>query len=116
MNIEKLARQIAMKYVYGDHNALTDEQEIQDITKDITDLVIENEAKSHGVLDSVSKRLSIKLEDWHHQCGDGCCDMYGTEIALNGKKCDNQCAGDDVRTALEFVLTDLGYEVDVDVC
>ena len=56
MNIEKLARQIAMKYVYGDHNALTDEQEIQDMTKDITDLVIENEAKNHVVLDNVSKR------------------------------------------------------------
>ena len=67
-------------------------------------------------INGVSKRLSIKLEDWHYQCGDGCCDMYGTEIALNGKKCDNQCAGDDVRTALEFVLTELGYEVDVDVC
>tara|TARA_R110000787_G_scaffold7178_1_gene24684 strand:+ start:9973 stop:10317 length:345 start_codon:yes stop_codon:yes gene_type:complete len=67
------------------------------------------------LLNPVSKRLSIKLEDWHHQCGDGCCDMYGTEIALNGKKCDNQCAGDDVRAALEFVLTELGYEVDVDV-
>lgn len=64
----------------------------------------------------VSKRLSIKLEDWDYQCGDGCCDMYGTEIALNGKKCDNQYAGDDVRTALEFILTELGYEVDIDVC
>lgn len=64
----------------------------------------------------VSKRLSIKLEDWHYQCGDGCCDMYGTEITLNGKACDNLYAGDDVRTSLEFVLTELGYEVDIDVC
>ena len=64
----------------------------------------------------VSRRISIKLEDWHYQCGDGCCDMYGTEITLNGKKCDNQYAGDDVRTALEFILTELGYEVDINVC
>lgn len=64
----------------------------------------------------VSKRLSIKLEDWHYQCGDGCCDMYGTEIALNNKVCDNQYAGDDVQKSLEFVLTELGYEVDIDVC
>lgn len=64
----------------------------------------------------VSKRLSIKLEDWHYQCGDGCCDMYGTEIALNKKVCDNQYAGDDVQKSLEFVLTELGYEVDIDVC
>lgn len=78
------------------------------------DYIKKKELKS-DLLNPVSKRLSIKLEDWHHQCGDGCCDMYGTEIALNGKKCDNQCAGDDVRAALEFVLTELGYEVDVDV-
>lgn len=67
------------------------------------------------VLFSVSKRLSIKLEDWHYQCGDGCCDMYGTGIALNDKVCDNQYAGDNVQTALEFVLTELGYDVDIDV-
>jgi len=74
------------------------------------------EKKKQLLMHSVNKRLSIKLEDWHYQCGDGCCDMYGTEIVLNGKKCDNQYAGDDVRTALEFVLTKLGYEVDIDVC
>jgi len=67
----------------------------------------------HDSISSVNKRLSIKLEDWHYKCGDGCCDMYGTEITLNGKKCDNQYAGDDVRTALEFVLTELGYEVTI---
>lgn len=70
----------------------------------------------HGVRKRKKKRLSVKLEEWHYQCGDGCCDMYGTEISLNGKKCNNQYAGDDVRTALEFILTELGYEVDIDVC
>ena len=61
--------------------------------------------------------FQLKLEDWHYQCGDGCCDMYGTEIALNGKVCDNQYAGgDDVQKSLEFVLSELGYEVDIDVC
>lgn len=74
--------------------------------------MIKKQLSIHGV----SKRLSIKLEDWHYQCGDGCCDMYGTEIALNGKVCDNQYAGDDVQKSLEFVLSELGYEVDIDVC
>jgi len=55
MDIEKLARQMAMKYVYGDHDALTDEQEIQEMTKDISYLVIENQAKNNEVLDPVSK-------------------------------------------------------------
>ncbi len=83
--------------------------------KETEQLALKDEEHISLDLHNVSKRLSIKLEDWHYQCGDGCCDMYGTEIALNGKKCDNQYAGDHVRTALEFVLTELGYEVDIDV-
>ena len=89
----------------GDENATN-------LAHSLAKYAIKKQLPIHGV----SKRLSIKLEDWHYQCGDGCCDMYGTEIALNDKVCDNQYAGDDVRTALEFVLTELGYEVDIDVC
>lgn len=93
---------------------LTDEQ-AKTLHKHEQELLKEVEKQALNIPD-VSKRLSIKLEDWHYQCGDGCCDMYGTEIALNDKKCDNQYAGDDVRATLEFVLTELGYEVDIDVC
>ena len=40
--------------------------------------------------------------------------MFGTELIVNGVKCDNQYAGDDVTTALEFVLKSLGHEVEIE--
>lgn len=59
------------------------------------------------------KKLLIEFEDWHHQCGDGCCDMYGTDIFLNGEKLDTQYA-EDSKNALKAVLEKLGYEVEFD--
>lgn len=58
-----------------------------------------------------SKKLIIEFEDWHHQCGDGCCDMYGTDIYLNGEKLDEMFA-EDSKNALKAVLEKLGYEVE----
>lgn len=58
------------------------------------------------------KKLYITLNDWSYHCVDGCCTNYGTEISLNGKKCDNEYAGDGVMESLKFVLTELGYEVE----
>ena len=58
------------------------------------------------------KKLEIELKDWHHQCGDGCCDLYGTDIYLNGEKLEEQQA-DDSRNALKAVLEKLGYEVEI---
>lgn len=59
------------------------------------------------------RKVNIKLNDWHYQCGDGCCDMYGTELIVNGKKCENQYAGDDVGLAIEFLLEELGYDFEI---
>ena len=58
------------------------------------------------------KLLKIELVDWHHQCGDGCCDTYGTYIYLNGEKLEEQYA-DDSKNALVAVLEKLGYRVDI---
>jgi len=58
------------------------------------------------------EKLNIELKNWHYQCGDGCCDLYGTDIYLNGEKLDEQNA-DDSRNALKAVLEKLGYEVDL---
>lgn len=98
------------------HKYWADESGGYDKEDIMVDAFVEGYKQAFALYNVVSKRLSIKLEDWDHQCGDGCCDLYGTEIILNGKKCDNQYAGDDVRTALEFVLTELGFEVDIYVC
>jgi hypothetical protein len=66
--------------------------------------------------------VKIKLEQWHYQCGDGCCDNYGTNLYLNGKQLehpnpevsDSGYLGEDVATALEAVLKELGYEVEIE--
>lgn len=61
----------------------------------------------------MAKKVKIILNDWHYSCGDGCCDMYGTDLIVNEEKCDNQYAGDDVTQALEFTLKKLGFEVEI---
>lgn len=60
-------------------------------------------------------KIKIELNDWHYQCGDGCCDEYGVNLILNGKVCDNNQAGDNVEQALLFVLEELGYEVEIEI-
>ena len=63
--MEEKARQIAIKYVYGNHDALTDEQEVNDMTKEIFDLVKEIQAKSneslHDVIRSEEENLQYNI-------------------------------------------------------
>jgi hypothetical protein len=66
--------------------------------------------------------VKIKLEEWHYQCGDGCCDDYGVYLSLNGKRLEhpnpeifyNGYIGMDVGIALEAVLKELGHEVEIE--
>ena len=57
--------------------------------------------------------ITIKLKEWDYECGDGCCYEYGTSIEVNGEQCDNEHAGGEVVSALEFVLTKLGIEHEI---
>jgi hypothetical protein len=67
-----------------------------------------------SLVDSVLEPLKIRLNDWRYQCGDRCCDDYGTELFLNNIEADNPNAGGDVENSLEFVLGQLGYEVEIE--
>lgn len=58
------------------------------------------------------EKLIIELEYWDHECGDGCCHTYGTNIYVNGKQIENE-DGTSSHQALSAVLTHLGYEVEV---
>lgn len=60
----------------------------------------------------MDKKIKIEIKDWHYQCGDGCCDNYGTDIYLNGKLVDTLGSGD-LENVLEKVLTLLHYEVEI---
>lgn len=53
--------------------------------------------------------VKIKLTDYHYQCGDGCCDHFGTITEVNGVElpCHNQ----DSATIVRQILEHLGYEV-----
>ena len=58
------------------------------------------------------KKIKITLKGYHYQCGDGCCDNYGTDLFLNGKELEAD--GESVYSSLEAVLKELGYDVEID--
>ena len=69
----------------------------------------------------MKNKLKITLEHWDYICGDGCCTDYGVKLYLNDKELEhpnpeqwnNNYIGQDVETALESVLRELGYEVEI---
>jgi hypothetical protein len=55
--------------------------------------------------------LKIQIEDYHYQCGDGCCDHYGTVTTVNG--IELFCHDQDAEAILRQVLEHLGYKVEI---
>ena len=66
------------------------------------------------VANNEHKKVKIMLENWDYTCGYKCCYYYGTKISVNGVKCENQYAGDDVKESLKFALKQLGFEVEIE--
>ena len=56
-------------------------------------------------------KVTIELDEYDTQCGDGCCTDYGTVTKVNGKELE--CHNQDVGTIIEGILTELGYNVEV---
>ena len=56
-------------------------------------------------------KVKVELNEYCHQCADGCCTDYGTITKVNGKELflHNQ----DTATILHQVLEELGYDVEV---
>lgn len=57
------------------------------------------------------KVVKIVIKGWHNQCGDGCCDNYGTDLIVNGKELEAD--GDSVESSLRATLIELGYNVEI---
>lgn len=57
-------------------------------------------------------KLKIELTDFHHRCGDGCCDTYGIDVKVNGVELDTYAYNEE--NALEMVLEHLGYKVEIE--
>jgi hypothetical protein len=55
--------------------------------------------------------LNIQLNEYNHQCGDGCCDIYGTITTINGVELS--CHNQDTYTIVKQILEHLGYEVEI---
>jgi len=53
-------------------------------------------------------KIEIVLKSWDYKCGDGCCDLYGTNIYINGEKIEEE-DGTSSHQLLTAVLTKLGY-------
>ena len=46
--------------------------------------------------------MKITLEDYHHTCDDGCCDIYGYDLFVDGNKIgSSEC--DDVHRLVELL-------------
>ena len=61
------------------------------------------------VKNNIMIELNIKLEEYDYQCGDGCCDTYGTVTTVNG--IELPCHNQDTETIVKQILEHLGYKV-----
>jgi hypothetical protein len=77
--------EIAQKYVYGEHDALTDNQEIIDMTKDIEQAIAEQLILS-GVSDIVHRAELKVLENVSDYIP---CEIYSQAVISSQKKRDN---------------------------
>lgn len=52
-----------------------------------------------------SGEREIIFKPYHHSCGDGCCDTYGTIVYVNGfdLNCDGESAEDVISNLMEFL-------------
>lgn len=59
-----------------------------------------------------SNKVKVIITEWTHNCSDGCCTTYGTNININGV--DLECQNQDVETILRNTLDYLGYKVEIE--
>lgn len=57
-------------------------------------------------------KVDIVLDEYQHECGDGCCLNYGTVTSINGEELPihNQ----DASTILDQALKHLGFDVNIE--
>ena len=80
-------REIAEKYVYGRHNALTDAQEVEDMVKDIESLSLPSAMVSREYV-SISPCGYDEVHDIWYKCSN-----CGSEYILESMKYCPDCGG-----------------------
>ena len=58
-----------------------------------------------------NKKLTIRLDEYHYTCGDGCCDNYGTTVFLNEEEVIDSESTEQI---LEAILSKIGYQVSIE--
>jgi hypothetical protein len=58
------------------------------------------------------KNIKIKLTEYGHHCGDGCCYNYGTITSVNGVELPSH--NQDAETIVKQILEHLGYSVEIE--
>jgi hypothetical protein len=59
----------------------------------------------------MKKKIKIEIDEWVHNCSDGCCTTYGTTTKVNGE--EMPLINQDVGTIVTMILEHLGYEVEL---
>jgi hypothetical protein len=65
-------------------------------------------ASLEDFIDENDEEIIIELEEWDHECGDGCCYTYGVNIFVNGEKIEDE-DGTNPHQLVKAVLNKLGY-------
>ena len=60
-----------------------------------------------------TKDITITFNEWEHECADGCCYDYGTELYVDGEMITTQ-AEHNVEDTIWNLLTHLGYNVTIE--
>lgn len=62
-------------------------------------------------MSQLPKQLKITLENWEHNCGDGCCYSYGTLMKIDGSEYE---VYQQIEVALQKLCEHLGIEAEID--
>ena len=66
-----------------------------------------------------NSKVKLKFKSWHYQCGDGCCDDFGTDVFVNDEIVENEDGLNinsdyDTEGTIKYILEKLGYEVEIE--
>ena len=57
------------------------------------------------------KAIKIEIDEWTHDCADGCCTRFGTTTKVNGEELSGQ--DDNAEFIIKEIFTHLGIDAEV---
>ncbi len=56
----------------------------------------------------------IRINHYHYQCGDGCCDYFGADIYINDEKIERESDGEYADSILSDIVKHLGLDIEIE--